>query len=222
MPNQDIFHRRRENLNTIMNQLMNQHGFKTGVELCHHYQLSAVHISQLINSHRHIGAKTARQIETKLGIALQSLDQALDLSPIEEQIVQALHKDVSVYEMQSLQEQAFHLNNAVKRKLSVNFHGRLSDQHYLIQVVGQAYFPTLASGWYVLCDEYMEVVEGDYVHLHLVNQVHLLLVLIAKQQKNYQFQSLDGTRSIALHQDDILKIHAILALYPPHHIFMKS
>ena len=63
-----VFELRRENLTKIIDGLIAAKKFKTGKEICEHYDLSASYISQLLNSHRQIGEKSARELEQKLGL----------------------------------------------------------------------------------------------------------------------------------------------------------
>ncbi len=56
--------------------------FPTLAAFARRYQLDATYLSQLLNGHRNLGEKAARNLEAKLGWALHSMDRAdLDSTP---------------------------------------------------------------------------------------------------------------------------------------------
>jgi transcriptional regulator with XRE-family HTH domain len=215
MSSHEIFEIRRENLNKVISLLISENGYKTGAELCKRHNLSASYISQLLNSHRQIGEKAAREIENKLGIPLRYLDE-IDASNIGVEV----SVWASLYEMKILQDELFKLED--KKKIKLKKCLNIEKHQYFIKVVGDKYFPTLHDGWYVLCDPIIDPVVLDYLYVKLVNQMCLILEFISEKDGSYNFQSLNGTRRISLRNEDIRSLHIILGIYSPNHLIAKA
>ncbi|MCO8074399.1 hypothetical protein NI470_12335 [Acinetobacter lwoffii] len=206
----EIFERRRNNLAKVIDLLIETQQFKTGKEICEHFGLSASYIAQLLNSKRQIGEKAARELEQQLGLDVFILDQSdelkVELSPTLEQ--------GGLFQMQVVQQQAFTLI-PIDSALSFNqdiFH--LQAQHYAIQVAGPYYFPSLKSGWWLICDKQAGLPISCMLCIYLVNGLQLILQLVSEAQDHYEFQSLDEHRQVIFQKTDIEKIHPVISIIP--------
>lgn len=206
----EIFERRRNNLAKVIDLLIETQQFKTGKEICEHFGLSASYIAQLLNSKRQIGEKAARELEQQLGLDVFILDQSdelkVELSPTLEQ--------GGLFQMQVVQQQAFALIS-LDSALSFNqdiFH--LQAQHYAIQVAGPYYFPSLKSGWWLICDKQAGLPISCMLCIYLVNGLQLILQLVSEAQDHYEFQSLDEHRQVIFQKTDIEKIHPVISIIP--------
>lgn len=211
----EIFERRRNNLAKVIDLLIETQQFKTGKEICEHFGLSASYIAQLLNSKRQIGEKAARELEQQLGLDVLILDQSaepkVELAPVPAQ--------GTLFQMQVVQQQAFSLI-PIDSALSFNqdiFH--LQAQHYAIQVAGPYYFPSLKSGWWLICYKQAELSTAGILCVYLVNGLQLILQLVSEAQDHYEFQSLDEHRQVIFQKTDIEKIHPVIAIIPTASIF---
>src|SRR5690606_824198 len=117
-------------------------------------------------------------------------------------------------QMQVVQQQAFALIS-LDSALSFNqdiFH--LQAQHYAIQVAGPYYFPSLKSGWWLICDKQAELSTAGILCVYLLNGLQLILQLVSEAQDHYEFQSLDEHRQVIFQRTDIEKIHPVISIIP--------
>jgi len=206
----EIFERRRNNLAKVIDLLIETQQFKTGKEICEHFGLSASYIAQLLNSKRQIGEKAARELEQQLGLDVFILDQSVE--PKVELV--SIPEQGRLFQMQAIEQQAFALIS-LDSALSFNrdiFH--LQAQHYAIQVAGPYYFPSLKSGWWLICDKQVELSTSDILCIYLVNGLQLILQLVSEARDHYEFQSLDEHRQVIFQKEDIEKIHPVIAIIP--------
>ncbi|MDC5287480.1 S24 family peptidase [Acinetobacter baumannii] len=86
----DTVARRRRNLRKAIDALIESGKFKSDVAFCEHYDLSASHISQMINGHGSFGERAARNLEKKVGWEAGFLDAEDDntqsISPLESNV----------------------------------------------------------------------------------------------------------------------------------------
>ncbi|WP_180086263.1 hypothetical protein [Acinetobacter sp. YH12103] len=214
----EIFERRRHHLRKVIDQLIDTQQFKTGKEICEHFGLSAAYIAQLLNSKRQIGEKAARELEQQLGLARLILDQTVE-PKIE--LATAIEQ-VALFQMQVVQQQAFKLN-PIDSTVSFNpdiFH--LQAQHYLIEVAGSHYFPSLKPGWWLVCDQQAELAVSGMHCVYLANGLQLILEGVGEAQDTYEFQSLDENRKVIFQKTDIEKIHPVIAILPATSTFKQQ
>ena len=214
----EIFERRRNNLAKVIDLLIETQQFKTGKEICEHFGLSASYIAQLLNSKRQIGEKAARELEQQLGLDALILDQSVE--PKVELV--SIPEQGRLFQMQVIEQQAFTLIS-LDSALSFNqdiFH--LQAQYYAIQVAGPYYFPSLKSGWWLICDKQAELSTSDMLCIYLVNGLQLILQLVSEAQDHYEFQSLNESRKVVFQKTDIEKIHPVIAILPTASIFKQQ
>ena len=75
-------HNRRMDINNIRLDALRREirHFPTLVAFARKYGLDSTYLSQLLNGHRNLGEKAARNLETKLGWPPRSMDRTLDES----------------------------------------------------------------------------------------------------------------------------------------------
>lgn len=211
MANISIFELRRQNLDTAIQQLIQLRNFKNGKALCEHYQLSVSHISQLINSHRQIGEKTARELEQQIELPVGYLDQEDVPTLIKQQ-------GIPCYAIAAIQDQLFQLEH----KSYADFLGLISSQQlldtYFLYLNTNEYEPVFKQNWFVLCSEKQALQSKDLALIYFKNRMNLLLHYQYTQGDELHFYSVDGQQHIQIHADDIERIDVILAMFSPHQI----
>lgn len=214
----ELFECRRNNLAKIIDLLIETQQFKTGKEICEHFGLSASYIAQLLNSKRQIGEKAARELEQQLGLDPLILDQAnepkVELSAAVEQL--------ALLQMQVVQQQAFRLNPVGTVDSFNQGILHLQAQHYLIEVAGSHYFPSLKPGWWLVCDQQAELAVSGIHCVYLANGLQLILNRVGEDQKHYEFQSLDERRKVIFQKTDIEKMHPVMAILPDIDLFKQQ
>lgn len=213
MSTTELFERRRENLSRIIDQWIASQRFKTGKEICEYYGLSATYVAQLLNSKRQIGEKAARELEQQLGLKSMSLDQQeLQIEQVKNTLVPHL------YSMQAVEQELFCLKplNAVHYEIEPTI--QLQANHYAIQINGEAYAPTLKSGWWLLCDRQQSAQTADWLCIQFINKFCLILELQRETEQELQCQSLDGKRQVRFQKQDVQQADVVIAILHPEQI----
>lgn len=207
-----IFDLRRKNLAAVIDALVAQQHFKTGKAVCEHFGLAVPQISQLLNSQRHIGDKTARELEQKLAIAAYSLDQKhIDLS----EGILPRAKALSVFDMQIEQHELFRVkpSNVDLNQSQLIF--QFKPTHYAVRILGGQYAPILKDHWLVIFDSAVAVRHLSTVCLIFVGGMKLILVWLKDNGQGHDFQSLDGHRCVIFQYADIESMHSLVCVLPP-------
>ena len=201
-----IFELRRENLTKIIDGLIAAKKFKTGKEICEHYALSASYISQLLNSHRQIGEKSARELEQKLGLEPLCLDQK------EPNFVDVTaEREFPCFEMQIIDAELFQLKPSKVNLDTVGFLN-LTPSHYLICMPATIYQPVLRVGDILILDQNASAKINDRVCVYLSNGCQLILEYLSQTELLYAFQSLDAKRQVNFQKTDVEYMHRLVAI----------
>lgn len=206
----EIFEKRRQNLSHAIDQWVATGQFKNGKAVCEHYGLDIPLISQLLNSHRQIGEKFARELEQQLELVKGSLDGEVKFVESLEPMLAAM----PVYRMQVQDSEAFILipiesdHNALLASLF-----QLNAQLYAIEVKDLFYAPMLQPDWIVVCDKHAAEL-GQIVCVYLANAINLILKLKQESQSQMTFERLDGLRQVTFNLADIERVDPIIAILP--------
>ena len=206
----ELFEKRRQNLSHAIDQWVATGQFKNGKAVCEHYGLDIPLISQLLNSHRQIGEKIARELEQQLELVKGSLDG--DVKFVES--IESKLAAMPVFRMQVQESEAFTLipiETDHDALLAGLFH--LNPQLYAIEVKGLFYAPILQPDWIVVCDKHVAE-PGQIVCVYLANAVNLILKLKQQSQSQMTFERLDGLRQVTFNLADIERVDPIVAILP--------
>ncbi|MDC5565523.1 hypothetical protein NRA69_17785, partial [Acinetobacter baumannii] len=82
----DISEIRKQNLRRIIDNAISKGLAKNDAEYCKKNDLEPSYISQLVNGHRNIGERSARNLEKKMGLDAGALDQSPNTSQLDNHI----------------------------------------------------------------------------------------------------------------------------------------
>lgn len=82
----DISEIRKQNLRQIIDNAISQGLAKNDAEYCKKKDLEPSYISQLVNGHRNIGERSARNLEKKMGLNEGDLDQSVNITQFDNNI----------------------------------------------------------------------------------------------------------------------------------------
>ena len=206
----ELFEKRRQNLSYAIDQWVATGQFKNGKAVCEHYGLDIPLISQLLNSHRQIGEKFARELEQQLELVKGSLDGEVKVV----ESIELMMATMPVFRMQVHASEAFTLipiesyHNALLASLF-----QLNPQLYAIEVKDLFYAPMLQPDWIVVCDKHAAEL-GQIVCVYLANAINLILKLKQESQSQMTFERLDGLRQVTFNLADIEQVDPIVAILP--------
>ncbi|WP_180116411.1 hypothetical protein [Acinetobacter sp. YH12140] len=208
----ELFEKRRQNLTQAIDHWVATGSFKNGKAVCEHFGLAVPLISQLLNSHRQIGEKFARELESQLGLIKGSLDYEVQF--IEQDKRTKKQASLVLFEMQVVETQAFSLKLISNDSSQYSALFKNTQDLYLIRITASYYAPVLQEGWLVVCDERRGVERADLACVYLRNGLNLILNVIQQTDDTWQFVSLDQKRQVEFQQSDIEKLHPIIAILP--------
>ena len=208
----ELFEKRRQNLTQAIDHWVATGPFKNGKAVCEHFGLAVPLISQLLNSHRQIGEKFARELESQLGLIKGSLDNEVQF--IEQDKCTEEQASLVLFEMQVVETQAFSLKPISNDSSQYSALFKNTQDLYLIRITASYYAPVLQEGWLVVCDERREVERSDLACVYLRNGLNLILNVIQQTDDTWQFASLDQKRQVEFLQSDIEKLDSIIAILP--------
>ncbi|WP_180105889.1 MULTISPECIES: hypothetical protein [unclassified Acinetobacter] len=208
----ELFEKRRQNLTQAIDHWVATGSFKNGKAVCEHFGLAVPLISQLLNSHRQIGEKFARELESQLGLIKGSLDYEVQF--IEQDKRTKKQASLVLFEMQVVETQAFSLKLISNDSSQYSALFKNTQDLYLIRITASYYAPVLQEGWLVVCDERRGVERSDLACVYLRNGLNLILNVIQQTDDTWQFASLDQKRQVEFLQSDIEKLHPIIAILP--------
>ena len=206
----ELFEKRRQNLSHAIDRWVATGQFKNGKAVCEHHDLDIPLITQLLNSHRQIGEKFARELEQQLGLVKGSLDGEVKFVESIELMMAAM----PVFRMQVHESEAFTLisiENDHNALLAGLF--QLNPQLYAIEVTDSFYAPILQPDWIVVCDKHTAET-GQIVCVYLANAINLILKLKQQSQSQMTFERLNGLRQVTFNVADIERVDPIVAILP--------
>lgn len=208
----ELFEKRRQNLTRAIDHWVATGPFKNGKAVCEHFGLAVPLISQLLNSHRQIGEKFARELETQLELIKGSLDHEVQF--IKQAKSTTEQPNLVLFEMQVVETQAFSLKLISNDSSQYSALFKNTQDLYLIRITASYYAPVLQEGWLVVCDERRGVERSDLACVYLRNGLNLILNVMQQTDDTWQFASLDQKRQVEFLQSDIEKLHPIIAILP--------
>lgn len=213
----EIFEIRRRNLTQLLDYWIAGQQFKTGKEICEHYGLDATYIAQLLNSKRQMSRQAAREVEQKLQLPLEWLDQVVA------EMVEVAQQSTALecYAMDIIEQQLFRtklLGQALIHLAQIDPHF----QGYMLQVSQMCNHSILKPNWYLLLQKKVIPQSQDLVCIQLENQMALMLYYDRQQSKDLHFYTLDDQRPLQFHQDDIIAIDVVQALLAPQQVQVIS
>lgn len=189
------------------------------------YDLDASYLSQMLNGHRPMGEKAARNLETKVGLpagyltAPDAANAARDFAEAEAKL-----------------EPGPDLNRPFKRTRILGIAQLGPDGYwdalaiadgwldvpttdpdaYSLRVKGESMAPAIRSGWVVWCEPNHQLIPGEYVMVRCSDGQSMVKELLYENAEEVSLMAVnDGYGRLTIARSDIEQIHYVGGIVPP-------
>lgn len=190
-------------------------------EFAERYNLDASYISQLLNGHRPMGDKAAKNLEDKIGLtggtllmpvrsAQDGLSPGIEPGPILiNSFRRAPIKGVAQLKQDGLWEELVASTGWVDVPTS-------DPTVYSLRVKGDALAPAIRNGWVIWCEPRHALVPGEYVLVTLKSDVKMIMELLYENEEEISFMSVNDTYGrTTVPRSEIATIHYVGGIVPP-------
>ena len=190
-------------------------------EFADRYNLDASYISQLLNGHRPLGDKAAKNLEDKIGLPGGTL--LMPALPAQEGLVPGIEASpnvVSPFRRVPIQGLAQVKPDGLWDELTptsgwINV-PTLDPTAYALRIKGDAMAPAIRNGWLVWCEPRQELVPGEYVLVIRSNGESMIKELLYANGEEVSLMSVNDTYGrLTLQRSEIAKIHYVGGIMPP-------
>jgi len=193
-------------------------------EFADRYNLDASYLSQLLNGHRSLGDKAAKNLEDKIGLPggtlLMPAHAAQEGSSLEIKPVGSVTISFRWAHIQGIAQLKQDGSWTDLAPMSGWVETTSKDPSvYSLRIKGDALAPAIRNGWVVWCEPRHELVPGEYVVVTLTTGESLIKELLYMNTEEVSLMSVNGTYSrMTLQRCEIDKIHYIGGIVPPSQI----
>lgn len=190
-------------------------------EFADRYNLDPSYLSQLLNGHRPLGDKAAKNLEDKIGLTggtlLMPAPTAQDGSAPAKEAGADLINSFRRAPMQGVAQlnQEGNWDELAPATGWVNV--PTSDPTvYSIRIKGDALAPAIRNGWVVWCEPRHELVPGEYVVVTCGNGESMIKELLYANDNEVSLMSINDTYGrLTIPRDEITTIHYVGGIVPP-------
>ena len=225
--NMDIKLVRRLNLKAVLDNAM-QLGIATNAaDFCKQKNVEPSYISQLINGHRNIGERSARNLEHNLGLNPGALDEEVlsfnsenkqDISKnieITRRIGYQVNRWVTIRACSKMNNDGLYIINAENTTEGYVPSLTASVSAYAVKASNGVLHPAIRDGWLAVCDPDAPLVPTEYVEVEMKNKYRAIREFLAKTDDIYILQDIKTGDRITLDIMDIEAVTAIIDIIPP-------
>lgn len=163
----DISIIRRMNLKKFISEYLDSGKYKNYAEFCTNKGLEASYLSQILNGHRNIGERSARNLELKIGLSQKSLDNPTTIQGIKEQLQnQELPvKMIPILTMSQAKKWREYVKGTLKASdyTFTDYSGSSMDQLFCVLVNDPSMFPRFQIGDKLIIDPTASPEPSDFV-----------------------------------------------------------
>lgn len=230
----DISLTRRLNLRRIIDNAISMGIAKHDSDFAKSKDLDPSYISQLINGHRNIGERSARNLENKLGLEKGALDKIENEHnsdndrrhentnsnyniEINNKIKNNTGRWVPVKVFNKMGIDGYFTDLNTNEQVDAGYIPSLtaSDAAYAIRANGGLLHPAIRDGWYVVCDPNAKPVPTEYVQVNLRDGRKSIKEFIVKTADLLVLQDVSSGSRITFQSDEVDSIIAIIDIVPP-------
>lgn len=228
----DISLIRRLNLKAVCDNAVKMGIAKNVTHLCRIKDIDPSYVSQLINGHRNLAEKSARNLEDKLGLKSGALDDPdLNFGSDSTQISDNSHKNIEIakkigYQLNRwvpvrvysrMNAEGFFTETKQDGTVNEGYIPSLtaSSSAYAIKATGGSMHPAVRDGWFVVCDPESQLVATEYVQVKLRSGMMLIREFIHKTNDMVILQNVSTGSRETLESIDVESITAIIDIVPP-------
>ncbi|WP_339521785.1 LexA family transcriptional regulator [Pseudomonas sp. EL_65y_Pfl2_R96] len=190
-------------------------------EFADRYNLDPSYLSQLLNGHRPLGDKAAKNLEDKIGLtggtllmparsAQDGLALGIDQAPsLINPFRRAPIQGVAQLKQDGFWDELAPATGWVDVPTS-------DPAVYSLRIKGDALAPAIRNGWVVWCEPKHELVPGEYVVIYCTNGQCMIKELLYSNVDEVSLMSVnDGYGRLNIPRSDIVKIHYVGGIVPP-------
>ncbi len=193
-------------------------------EFADRYNLDASYLSQLLNGHRPLGDKAAKNLEDKIGLPGGTL--LMPAHAAQEGSSQEIKPGPSL----TASFRRVHIQGIAQLKQDGSWTDLApmggwvdipsADQSvYSLRIKGDALAPAIRNGWIIWCEPRHELVPGEYVVVKLVSGESLIKELLYSNAEEVSLMSINDTYGrMTVQRAEIEFIHYIGGIVPPSQI----
>lgn len=193
-------------------------------EFADRYNLDPSYLSQLLNGHRPLGDKAAKNLEDKIGLtggtllmparsAQDGLAPGIEPGPL---LINPLRRAPLQGVAQLKQDGAWEELAAGNGWVDVP----TSDPKvYALRIKGDALAPAIRNGWAVWCEPRHALVPGEYVLVNLISGTGMIKELLYANDEDVSLMSVNDTYGrLTVPRSEISTIHYVGGILPPSQI----
>lgn len=190
-------------------------------EFADRHNLDASYLSQLLNGHRPLGDKAAKNLEDKIGLPggtlLMPAHTAQDGSAVGIQPGPSLTKPFRRALIQGIaQLKPDGIWNELTPMSGWADVPSSDPLVYSLRIKGDALAPAIRNGWIVWCEPGHELVPGEYVVVRHINGDSMIKELLYENGDEVSLMSINDTYGrLTLQRPEIAEIHYIGGIVPP-------
>ncbi len=193
-------------------------------EFADRYDLDPSYLSQLLNGHRPLGDKAAKNLEDKIGLPggtlLMPAHAAQEGSSLEIKPGPSLTKPFRWAHIQGIAQlkQDGSWTELTPMKGWVDTPST-DPGVYSLRIKGDALAPAIRNGWIVWCEPQRKLVPGEYVVVKLLSGECLIKELLYANGEEVSLMSVNDTYGrLTIQRSEIESIHYIGGIVPPSQI----
>lgn len=189
------------------------------------HDLDASYLSQLLNGHRPMGEKAARNLEAKVGLPAGYLTSPASVNPTNEYAV-----------AETRLEPGPDLSRPFKRTRILGIAQLGPDGYwdaltvadgwldvpttdpdaYSLRVKGDSMAPAIRSNWVVWCEPNHQLIPGEYVMVRCTDGQSMVKELLYENAEEVSLMAVnDGYGRVTIARSDIEQIHYVGGIVPP-------
>ncbi|CRI58082.1 S24 family peptidase [Pseudomonas sp. CCOS 191] len=193
-------------------------------EFADRYNLDASYLSQLLNGHRPLGDKAAKNLEDKIGLPGGTLlmpahaaqeGTSLEIKPgpsLSTPFRWAHIQGIAQLKQDGSWDELTPMTGWVETPST-------DASVYSLRIKGDALAPAIRNGWVVWCEPHHRLVPGEYVVVKLASGESLIKELLYENAEEVSLMSVNDTFGrTTLHRSEISTIHYVGGIVPPSQI----
>ncbi|MFV2946443.1 S24 family peptidase [Pseudomonas japonica] len=193
-------------------------------EFADRYNLDASYLSQLLNGHRSLGDKAAKNLEDKIGLPggtlLMPAHAAQEGSSLEIKPGPSLTKTFRWAHIQGIAQLKQDGSWTDLTPMSGWIETPSRDPSvYSLRIKGDALAPAIRNGWVVWCEPLHDLVPGEYVVVKLHTGESLIMELLYSNPEEVSLMAVNDTYGRrTIQRSEIETIHYVGGIVPPSQI----
>lgn len=227
------------NLRKVIDAAVANGTAKNDADFCNQHELSSSYISQMLNGHRPVGEKSARNMEKKIGLVDKTLDAE---APIADSFAlpkmiqaqnQGLQGQVQLTPVKYLIQKPRYIPIKGSARMGPDGYFNTPESFavedgdgyvqsiaggpnsYALRGTGGSMFPAIRDGWFVVCEPDTNPVAGEFVLVCINHERCIIKEYITQRDGLLHLLSVNSGERMALEMAEVTAIVPIIEIMPP-------